>query len=139
MVLKCEFRYYTLIAVQLDLPTSGGSRLGHKVSGTRSKFPNLNGNGQNSHFCKVFLTQNPVNILSRSATDLLLLTGTQVVVQLNNVYGDSSVLQRSMFQTPKRRQAGADLFKYWCHRPLTFKFTASSKLEMNYAATSIKE
>ena len=59
----------------------------------------------------------------------------------NNVFGDPLVLlvQRSTFQTPKRRQAGADLFKYWCHRPLTFKFTASSKLEMNYPATSVME
>ena len=47
---------------------SGGSRPGHKVSGLRSKFPNLNENGQKSHFCEVFLTQNPANILSRSAT-----------------------------------------------------------------------
>ena len=32
------------------------------------KFPNLNENGQKSHFFfEVFLTQNPVNILSRSA------------------------------------------------------------------------
>ena len=71
----------------------------------------------------------------------MLLTATQVAVQLNNVYGDSLVLlvQRSKLQTPKRRQAGADLFKYWCHRPLTFKFTASSTLEMNYSTTSIKE
>ena len=49
---------------------SGGSRPGHKVSGTQSKFPNLNENGQKSHFfCEVFLTQNLVNILSRSATN----------------------------------------------------------------------
>ena len=46
---------------------SSGSRPGHKVSGTRSKFPNLNENGQKSHFCEVFQTRNPVNILSRSA------------------------------------------------------------------------
>ena len=55
----------------------------------------------------------------------MLLTGTQVAVQLNNVdvYGDSLVLlvQRSNFQTPKRLEAGAELFKYWCHRPWTFK------------------
>ena len=45
-----------------------GSRPDHKVSGTRSKFPNLNENGQKSHFfCEVFQTRNPVNILSRSA------------------------------------------------------------------------
>ena len=52
--------------------SSGLSRPGHKVSGTpagtRSKFPNLNENGPNLIFCEVFLTQNPVNILSRSAT-----------------------------------------------------------------------
>ena len=45
---------------------------------------------------------------------VLLLTGTQAAVQLNNVdlYGESLVLlvQRSNFQTPKRREAGADLF-----------------------------
>ena len=29
---------------------SSGSRPGHKVSGTQSKFPNLNENGQKSHF-----------------------------------------------------------------------------------------
>ena len=46
---------------------SSGSRPDHKVSGTRSKFPNLNENGQKSHFCEVFQTRNPVNILSRSA------------------------------------------------------------------------
>ena len=40
-----------------------------------------------------------------------------------DVYGDSLVLlvQRSNFQTRKRLEAGADLFKYWCHRPWTFK------------------
>ena len=56
---------------------------------------------------------------------VLLLTGTQVAVQLNDVdvYGDSlvSLVQQSNFQTPKRLEAGADLFKYWCHRPWTFK------------------
>ena len=47
---------------------SSGSRPGHKVSGTRSKFPTLNENGQKSHFfCEVFQTRNPVKILSRSA------------------------------------------------------------------------
>ena len=50
--------------------TSGGSRPGHRVSGTRSKFPNLNENGQKYHFfCEVFLIRNLVNILPRSATD----------------------------------------------------------------------
>ena len=29
---------------------NGGSRPGHKVSGTRSKLPNLNENGQKPHF-----------------------------------------------------------------------------------------
>ena len=49
-------------------------------------------------------------------------------------------MQRSNFQTSKRREAGADLFKYTGvigHRHL--KFRASSKLEVNYPATSIKE
>ena len=49
-------------------------------------------------------------------------------------------MQRSNFQTPKRREAGADLFKYTGvigHGHL--KFRASSKLEVNYPATSIKE
>ena len=49
---------------------SSGSRPGHRVSGTRSKFPNLNENGQNLIFCEVFLTQNTANIFSRSATVL---------------------------------------------------------------------
>ena len=47
---------------------SGRSRPGHKVSGTRSKSPNLNEMDKNPIFREVFLTQNPVNILSRSAT-----------------------------------------------------------------------
>ena len=48
---------------------NGGSRPGHKVSGTWSKFPNLNKNGQNCViFREVFLNQNLVKILSRSAT-----------------------------------------------------------------------
>ena len=47
---------------------SAGSRPGHKVSVTRSKFPNLNENRQKSHFSLGFWTQNPVKILSRSAT-----------------------------------------------------------------------
>ena len=55
--------------ILLFLSKKSGSRPGHKVSGTRSKFPNLNENGQKSHFLRGFLTQNPVNILSRSATD----------------------------------------------------------------------
>ena len=42
--------------------SSGGSRLGHKIPGTLSKFPNLNENGQKSLFCEVFLPQNPVNL-----------------------------------------------------------------------------
>ena len=51
---------------------SGGSRPGHKVSETRSKFPNLNENGQKCHFfVRFFLKQNPVRILSRSATEIL--------------------------------------------------------------------
>ena len=50
------------------------------------------------------------------------------------------LVQRINFQTPKRREAGADLFKYTGvigHGHL--KFTASSKLEVNYPVTSIKE
>ena len=74
-----------------------------------------------------------------------LLTGTQVAVQLNNVdvYGDSLVLlvQRSNFQTPKRLEAELELT---CSNTGVIghghlKFTASSKLEVNYPATSIKE
>ena len=38
---------------------SGGSRPGHKVSGTRSKFPNLNENGQKSHFLQGFSDSEP--------------------------------------------------------------------------------
>ena len=38
---------------------SGGSRLGHKVSGTQSKFPNLNENGQKSHFSLGFFDSEP--------------------------------------------------------------------------------
>ena len=40
----------TLLMISL----SGRSRPGHKVSGTRSKFPNLNENGQKSHFLRDF-------------------------------------------------------------------------------------
>ena len=60
-----------MLSVYAGLTTiSGGPRPGHKVSGIQSKVPNLNENGQKSHFfCEVFLTQNPVSILSRSATD----------------------------------------------------------------------
>ena len=49
-------------------------------------------------------------------------------------------MQRINFETPKRREAGADLFKstgVTGHGHL--KFTASSKLEVNYPVTSIKE
>ena len=35
------------------LPISGGSRLGHRASGTQSKSPNLNENGQNPHFSRL--------------------------------------------------------------------------------------
>ena len=48
-------------------------------------------------------------------------------------------MQRSNFQTPKRREAGDDLFKYGVIGHGHLKFTASSKLEVNYPATSIKE
>ena len=60
-----------------------------------------------------------------------------------DVYGDSLVLlvQRSNFQTRKRLEAGAvQILKNTGvigHGHL--KFTASSKLEVNYPATSIKE
>ena len=73
---NCTFTQYSglkfgilLSSCQEILNSSGGSRPGHKVSGTQSEFPNLNENGQKYHFCEVFLTQNPVNILSRSATE----------------------------------------------------------------------
>ena len=38
---------------------SGGSRRGHKVSGTRSKLPNLNENGQERHFSLGFSDSEP--------------------------------------------------------------------------------
>ena len=38
---------------------SSGSRPGHKVSGIRSKFPNLNQNGQKSHFLLGFSDSEP--------------------------------------------------------------------------------
>ena len=44
---KCEF---DVAWYKKGSESSGGSRLGHRVSGTWSKFPNLNENGQNSHF-----------------------------------------------------------------------------------------
>ena len=39
--------------------TSGGSRLVHKVSGTQSRFPNLNENGEKAHFCEDFSDSEP--------------------------------------------------------------------------------
>ena len=55
--------------------------------------------------------------------DLCTVTHWNTSCSTNNVFGDSSVLllQQSNFQTPKRHQAGADLLKYWCHRPLIIK------------------
>ena len=38
---------------------SGGSRPGYKVSGTWSKFPNLNENAQKSHFLPGFSDSEP--------------------------------------------------------------------------------
>ena len=38
---------------------SGGSRPGHRVSGTRSKVPNLNENGEKSHFLQGFSGSEP--------------------------------------------------------------------------------
>ena len=38
---------------------SGGSRPGHKVSGTQSKFPNLNENGQKPHVSRGFSDLEP--------------------------------------------------------------------------------
>ena len=38
---------------------SGGSRPGHRVSGTRSKVPNLNENGQKSFFLQGFSGSEP--------------------------------------------------------------------------------
>ena len=38
---------------------SGGSTLGHKVSGTQSKFPDLNENGQNANFSRDFSDSEP--------------------------------------------------------------------------------
>ena len=66
-------------------------------------------------------------------------TGYELSTRVD-VYGDSLVLlvQRSNFQTPKRLEAGADLFKTGVIGHGHLKFTASSKLEVNYPATSIK-
>ena len=38
---------------------SGGSRQGHRVSETQSKFPELNENGQKSHFLQGFSDSEP--------------------------------------------------------------------------------
>ena len=48
--------------VQILAPSvyvSGGSRPGHKVPGTRSKFPNLNENAPKSHFLRGFSDLEP--------------------------------------------------------------------------------
>ena len=63
-----DFRVFESAFGSQGVISSGGSRSSHKVSGTWSKFPNLNENGQKSHFCEVFLTQNLVNILSGYAS-----------------------------------------------------------------------
>ena len=47
---------------------SGGSRPGHRVSGTQSKVPNLNENGQKSLFFFWLRTQSTFCLESRSAT-----------------------------------------------------------------------
>ena len=62
----------TLVAFY-EVNNSSGSRPEHKVARNGSKFPNLNENRQKSHFWRGFLTQNPVNILSRSATEQVMI------------------------------------------------------------------
>ena len=65
--------------------------------------------------------------LNRSSTGFTYCYSMEHKLQYNqnnvDVYGDSLVLlvQRSNFQTRKKLEAGADLFKYWCHNPWTFK------------------
>ena len=74
---------------------------------------------------------------------VLLLTGTQVAVQLHNVdvYGDSLVLlvQRSNFKHPKGLKLELTCSNTGVIGHEHLKFTALSKLEVNYPATSIKE
>ena len=49
--------------------SGGGSRPGHRVSGIRSKFPNLNENGQKSHFLRGFSDSEPgQHFFSRSVS-----------------------------------------------------------------------
>ena len=57
---------YTKVIVQCRIQARS------QGSGTQSKFPNLNKNGQKSHFREVFLTQNPVRSFYRSSTDCVL-------------------------------------------------------------------
>ena len=47
------------IDLRISLLYSGGSRPGHKVSGTRSKFPNLNENEQKSQLLQGFSDPEP--------------------------------------------------------------------------------
>ena len=51
--------YYSTNLWRIHKRHSGGSRPGHKVSGTWSKFPNLNENGQKSHFLRGFSDSEP--------------------------------------------------------------------------------
>ena len=55
------FKFYCICTFCTGLPVlpSGRSRPSHKVSGTQSKFPNLNGNGQKSHFLRGFSDSEP--------------------------------------------------------------------------------
>ena len=66
--LNSDFLNFNIICLLLASLVSVGSRPGHKVSGTQSKFPNLNKMDKNLIVREVFLTQNPVRIFSRSAT-----------------------------------------------------------------------
>ena len=45
--------FYLNSNMSLIISHSGGSRLGHRASGTRSKPPNLNENGQKPHFSRL--------------------------------------------------------------------------------------
>ena len=49
------------------IPWQQPAEISLKGSRTPSKFPSFNENGQKSHFLRGFLTQNLINILSRSA------------------------------------------------------------------------
>ena len=45
--------FYLNSNISLIISHSGGSRLGHRASGTRSKPPNLNENGRKPHFSRL--------------------------------------------------------------------------------------